>query len=134
MYQVKKYELTQKRLQTVKAYAREYTDWIKMRAYMTSTSKSQRYDEPKGNAKGAGRPTENLAIRLVQISKKIDLIERTAREVDPFIYPYLLKGVTEGKTFEELLADGITCSRNTYYTRRRKFYWMLSEKMYKLGV
>lgn len=134
MKQVEKYTLSQKRLNTVKSYAREYPDWIKQIAYMTHVSSSQRFGDQKNIAKGAGRPTENLALRRVQISKKIDMIEKTAREVDPFIYKYLIKGVTEGVPYEKLFSSGITCSRNTYYTRRRMFYWKLSEKMYRLGV
>ncbi|MBQ6734863.1 MAG: hypothetical protein IJR00_08145 [Lachnospiraceae bacterium] len=134
MRHVDKWELNPFRLATVRAYAKEYPYWIKKRAYMSSTTRSQRLDEPQGNAKGAGRPTENLAIKRAQLSKKIDMIEKIVREVDPFIYKYLLKGVTEGTTYEKLQSSGMTCSRNTYYSRRREFYYKLSQKMRLLGV
>lgn len=134
MKHVDKYELSQARIATVKAYAREYPDWVRKRAYMTTTTRTQRFDEPMGGTPGAGRPTEKLAIKRAQLSKKINLIEQTAKTADPFHYPYLLKGVTTGISYEKLLAEGMPCSRNTYYKHRRYFYWLLSEKMYKLGV
>lgn len=126
--------LSPRRLNTVKAYAREYQDWQRALQYLTHTPRSQRFDEPQGRAQGAGRPTERLAIKRATISKKCYMIEQTAREAGPFIYPFLLKGVTTGATFETLFAEGMACSRNTYYTKRRDFYKRLSEKMYKLGI
>lgn len=84
---------------------------------------------PKGNSLAS--TTEKMAIKNAQIKKKIDIIEQAAYEADPEISKWILYAVTtEGATFDYLyLARGIPCSRNTFYDRRRKFYYILDKKL-----
>jgi hypothetical protein len=59
--------------------------------------------------------------------KQIELIEQIAMEADPYLYEYILKGVTEGRSFTYLKAVlGIPCGKDMYYDRYRKFFWLLS--------
>ena len=58
---------------------------------------------------------------------KIQMVESCAYQADSELHEYLLRGVTEARTFENLKARlDIPCSRNTYYDRYRKFFWLLS--------
>ena len=128
------YSLTPARKKTVTAFAREYPFWVRDYNLITHTKKSQRMGDMRTKTNEIGRPTEKLAIRRVSLLKKMVMIEQTAASVDPVIQKYLLRGVTEGRPFEKLLADGLCMSRNTYYDRRRKFYYVLSEKMERMGI
>lgn len=128
------YSLPPARKKTVTAFAREYPFWVRDYNLITHTKKSQRMGDMRTKTNEIGRPTEKLAIRRVSLLKKMVMIEQTAASVDPVIQKHLLRGVTEGRPFEKLLADGLCMSRNTYYDRRRKFYYVLSEKMERMGI
>lgn len=81
------------------------------------------------SVRGCGNPTQRLAIRRMQLEENCRLVEQTAIEADPGLYEYILKAVTdEDVTFRYLkLVMGIPCSHNTYYDRRRRFYWLLDQ-------
>lgn len=72
--------------------------------------------------------TAKYALRKVQYAERIKLIEQAAKDADEFLYPYLLRAVTEGLSFTHLKARlDIPCGRDMYYDRYRKFFWLLSE-------
>lgn len=111
-------------------FAYQYHEWIKVRDSMGDTSKAIQYsDMPKGNIDPD--PTFELVARRARVVRNIDLVERCAREADPELYEWIMMGVTnEGVNYESLYTlKGIPCSRNTYYDRRRKFYYLLSKRM-----
>ena len=63
---------------------------------------------------------------------RMGVIEKAARDADSYLASYILKAVTEGHSFtylESMLE--IPCSRDTYYDRYRKFFWLLDQ--YKNG-
>ena len=60
---------------------------------------------------------------------RICTIEKAARDADPYLASYILKAVTEGLSFTYLKARlEIPCSRDTYYDRYRRFFWLLDRK------
>lgn len=60
-------------------------------------------------------------------SERMELVEKAAREADPYLASYILKAVTEGHSFNYLKSRlEIPCSRDTYYDRYRRFFWLLS--------
>ena len=64
---------------------------------------------------------------LSNYTELIELIERIAIEADPYLYDYILKGVTEGRSYTYLKAVlGMPCGKDMYYDRYRKFFWLLS--------
>lgn len=80
------------------------------------------------SANGRSDLTARYAIKKAYYSEKIKLIERAALEADEFLCPYILKAVTEGLSFTYLKSRlGMPCSRDTYYDRYRRFFWLLSE-------
>lgn len=84
----------------------------------------------KGGGSGTGDPTSSQAIRLAELYKRIEIIRSTAYAVEPSIFEYLLDYVThDDVTFDKLKAQGLPCERKMFYDRRRKFYWMLAQKL-----
>lgn len=75
-----------------------------------------------------GDPTAKRAMLRVYYTEKMGLIERVARDTDPYLYDYILKAVTEGLSYTYLkLKLGIPCGKDMYYDRYRRFFWLLSE-------
>lgn len=72
--------------------------------------------------------TAKYAIRKAYYAEKIKLVESIAMEADEELYEYIMKGVTEGFSYTYLKTiDNIPCSKDTYYDRYRRFFWLLSE-------
>ncbi|WP_024348201.1 hypothetical protein [Lacrimispora indolis] len=78
---------------------------------------------PKGNT--PGNPTERTAIKNTILQKDTELIEQTAIEADPEIYPWLIKNVTEGVAYEYM---NVPKGRKQFYESRRYFFYLLSQK------
>ena len=61
--------------------------------------------------------------------ERMQTVEMAARETDPYLASYILKAVTEGLSFTYLQTIlEIPCSRDTYYDRYRRFFWLLDKK------
>lgn len=114
---------------TVIHLARQYPGWIDELNTLPDTSKAIAYDGEKVQSSGGYDATAETAMRRATLDKKRRLIEDTAREAGIEIYAYLLRGVTQGATFWELHQQGMPCERDMYYDRRRRFYWLLAQKI-----
>lgn len=78
---------------------------------------------PRGNK--TGDQTANKAIRIEKLQRENKLIEQSAIETDAYLYPQLLRNVTEGVRYEYLR---VNCGRRQFYEKRRLFFKILSEK------
>ncbi len=88
------------------------------------------YDSERVQTSGDYDATAELAMRRVEIEGKINLLETTAKLCMPQCTEYLIKGVTtDGIRIEDLIAQGMPYSRNTYLLIRQKFYHLLSKKI-----
>lgn len=108
----------------------QYNEWKDELKYKTDTVKSiEVTDMP--TSRGSGNATASLAIRRAELQKKCELIEQTAIEADPDIHQYIIKGVTTDYATYKYLSQvlDMPCGKDMYYNRRRKFYWLLSNKI-----
>lgn len=111
-------------------FALRYNEFKDILKHKTDTVGSQKMDGmPKGN--GLGDATRDLAIVRQQAAENCEKIERTAIEADRDLHKYILKNVTEEGTSFEYLRNvmNIPCGKDTFYARRRKFYYLLSKKL-----
>lgn len=112
-------------------FAMKYGEWKDEYRNLENPLSSPGMDGmPHGNG-GVSKPTEQAAVKKAELKNKMQLIEDTARETDEQLYNWIMKAVTtEGVTYIYLQnIMRIPCSRNTFYERRRKFYYLLSKKM-----
>ena len=90
------------------------------------------YSYDLSGVSGSGSPSDPIGDCIEERSiyfERMQLIEETARETDPYLASYILKAVTEGLSFTYLQSIlEIPCSRDTYYDRYRKFFWILSKR------
>ena len=74
-------------------------------------------------------PTGEEAVRRVLYSRNIDMVERCCHIAGPDIYEYLLRSVTKGESYVFLATKlGIPCSRDYFYDRFHKFWYLLSQE------
>lgn len=123
-----KYWIDKHRYYELKHFCLQYTEWRKMYASCCETivfaSKFERFSSDNMPSD----LTAKYAIKRAQYGERIKMIEQAAKEADDFLYPYILRAVTEGLSYTYLKAKlDIPCGRDMYYDRYRKFFWLLSE-------
>ena len=89
------------------------------------------FDAMPGSGK-IGKPTESMALHNNGLSLDCDMIEKAAAEADPILYRWILKSVTEDKSYEDIEYlenwGRIPVCRQDFYGIRRKFYAILNRK------
>lgn len=126
----KKYNISKHRFWELYHHCLQYNEWKKELAFSTDTLQSpQLTGMPHGT--GISDATGRLALRRVKLTEQCELLENTAKEAAPDIWEYILKGATnEVATYQYLRQRmNIPCGKNYYYERRRKFYFLLSERV-----
>lgn len=124
-----KYWIDRHRYYELKHFCLQYPIWKK--AYLSLDGFSKRTNELGTVTKNNTHTniTEKCAISKTFYSERIDMVERAAKEADPDLYNYILKAVTEDVSFNYLKTVlDIPCSRDTYYDRYRRFFWLLSKE------
>lgn len=123
-----KYYIDKHRYYELKHFCLQYAEW--KRAYasccealvFTSKFESFQSDSMPSDL------TAKYAIKRAQYAERIKMVEDAAREADEFLYPYILKAVTEGLSYTYLKARlDIPCGKDMYYDRYRRFFWLLNE-------
>lgn len=75
--------------------------------------------------------TAKYAIKRTYYSERIKMVEKAALEADRDLYAYILKAVTEGLSYTYLKTRlNMPCTRDMYYDRYRRFFWLLSNLKY----
>lgn len=124
------YWIPKHRYYELKHYCLQYPEW--KRVYNSLGFKIGEHNEIK--SRDIPKPTEREALIRYEFLKGIELVERCCKDagqnfidgVD--ISSFLLKGVTEGLSYDVLVTQEIPCSREYYYNRYRKFFYILSQR------
>lgn len=123
-----KYYIDKHRYYELKHFCLQYCEWRKIYALCNEsivfTSRFER--DPSTNI--PSDMTAKYAIKRDHYGTRIKLIERIAKETDEYLYPYILRAVTEGLSYTYLKTKlDIPCGRDMYYDRYRRFFWLLSK-------
>ena len=126
-----KYKLTKHEFYTAYHYALRYSEWKMEYNALADPSTAIRYDLDRVQTSGGVDTTELNGMRRALLREKIERVEQTAIEADAELYKYILMGVTNEDITYDVLACKlrIPCARNTYYDRRRRFYYLLAQKI-----
>lgn len=124
-----KYWLHPKKYKLVVYWCRCYPVWVKELETLPDTSKAVTYDSDKVQTSGGYDATAELAIRRNELAKKVWTVNDVAKQVAPDLWTWIIKGTTEDCTADQLIQQGMPCSRNHYYQKRRKFYYLLSGRI-----
>ena len=120
-----KYWIDKHRHYELKHFCLQYPTWKRILSALGDVGTSSTVGAIKTN--DISDPTSSIVIKRMYYKNRIELIERAAREADKVLYSYIIKGVTEGLSYNCLRTKfNIPCGRDMYYDRYRKFFWLLS--------
>lgn len=123
-----KYYIDKHRYYELKHFCLQYPEWKRSYAEFEDVSIPLSMIERVSTDNLPGDPTAKRALLKHFYAERIKTIEKTAIETDPYLYSYIIKGVTESKSYTYLKTVlGIPCGKDLYYDRYRKFFWLLSK-------
>jgi len=130
-YYTGKYKLDKHELLSAIHYALRYNKWRDEYNALENSGKGISYDRDRVQTSGDFDPVQSAGIRRAELAHKIEIVEQTAIEVDGDLYPWLLQSVTdEFATYAYLSrVKKIPCSQNTLSRMRRKYFYLLAQKM-----
>ena len=123
-----KYYIDKHRYYELKHFCLQYNEWKKAYASCCEavifTSKFEKLPSSGIHSD----LTAKYAMKKIQYGDRIKMIEKAAKEADEFLYPYILRAVTEGLSYTHLKTKhDIPCGRDMYYDRYRRFFWLLNK-------
>ena len=126
-----KYWISKHRFYEVSHHCLQYPEWKDEYNVLSKSNLRSTILDGMPRGTGSGDSTANAAIRLHELKRKIDTVEKVAKATDETIWEYILKAVTtEGITYNYLhQVMGIPCGKDMYYDRRRRFYWLMSKEI-----
>lgn len=120
-----KYFVDKHRYYELKHFCLQYPTWKKLYSEIDGYSEHLP-DEVYSRIKSTSDPTFKYLEKRLEYFYKMELLEKIALDADPDLASYILKGVTEGLSYPQLKSRlNIPCSRDMYYDRYRKFFWLL---------
>lgn len=123
-----KYYIDKHRYYELKHFCLQYNEWKKMYALCNESIIFASNIESSPTSNIPSDLTAKYAIKKAYYAERIKIIEKAAMEADNFLYPYILKAVTEGLSYPNLKTKmEIPCGKDMYYDRYRKFFWLLNE-------
>ena len=123
-----KYYIDKHRYYELKHFCLQYNEWKKAYANCNDAVIFASDFERKIASNVHSDITAKYGMMKAHYDRRIKLIEKCAKEADEFLYPYLMRAVTEGLAYTQLKTRyEIPCGRDMYYDRYRKFFWLLSE-------
>ena len=123
-----KYWIDKHRHYELKHFCLQYPSWKRAYAEFEDPSMPLSMIERVSTSNLPGDPTAKRAIMKTHYLERINLVEKVAMEADKYLCDYILKAVTENLSYTYLKSRlNMPCSRDMYYDRYRKFFWLLSE-------
>lgn len=123
------YWIEKHRYYELKHFCLQYHIWKK--AYAALDGLSRRPDDLTIFVKNKepGDPTAKCALAKSFYSERIEMIERAALNADRELASYILRAVTEGRSYTYLKSKlEIPCCKDVYYDRYRRFFWLLNKE------
>ena len=72
-------------------------------------------------------PVFDAAEARMYCKERLEMVQKAAIEADYDLAGYILRGVTQGLSYDTLHSKlGMPCGRDTYYDRYRKFFYCLN--------
>ena len=123
-----KYWISKHRYYELKHFCLQYPEWKKIYSEISDEYLPLSTTDAIPSSSFPDDPTAQRAMMKIFYSNRIKTIERLAFEADPCLCDYIIKGVTEGRSYTYLSTSmRIPCGKDMYYDRYRKFFWLLNE-------
>lgn len=123
-----KYWIGKHRYYELKHFCLQYPSWVKAYISVQDICASNQLNAI-ASTNTHSDPTSKCAIAKLYYVERIDMIRKIAMATDPELYMYILRAVTEELSYTYLKTKlDIPCSRDTYYDRYRRFFWLLNQE------
>lgn len=124
-----KWWLPRHRYYELKHFCLQYPAWKKILAKLQGVSIYPMDLEKVSRTNNIDDPTARCVMERSYYFERIELIEKTAKKACLELAEYVLKGVTEGLSYDVLNARiGVPCCRDTYYDLYRRFFWLMDKE------
>ena len=121
--------INRERYYELKHFCRQYPIWKKAYYSLDGLSRRPADLERFNNPGRVGDPTVRCVEARDAYARKIEMVERCAKEASPELAKYILSYVTEGYGYSVLkVRDNIPCGKDMFYDAARKFFWLLSKE------
>lgn len=122
-----KYWIEKHRHYELKHFCLQYPFWKRAYSEIEVISSSS-VDHLFSRLNNHSDPIARLAEKRLSYFNRMQMVEQAAIDADPELASYILKAVTEELSFTYLKSRlEIPCSRDTYYDRYRRFFWLLDK-------
>lgn len=127
---LQKYGISAKRYKELCGFCEQYPEWKEELLELEPSPKPQRVDGmPFSQTNNTTDETCDLAIKRAMLSKKIKLVEDTAKEASQEMWEYIIKSACYEQPFWYLRDIAkIPMSESAFLDRRRYFFYLLSKK------
>lgn len=123
-----KYWVEKHRYYELKHFCLQYPVWKRIYSELDGFRSSDTDVAPSRNNSPSDPTVRSVETRLYYL-EKMETVEQAAIESDPELATYILRAVTEELSYTYLKTRlEIPCSRDTYYDRYRRFFWLLSNR------
>lgn len=120
------YYISKERYYELKHFCLQYHEWKKLHENIVLVNSSSLV---KPGIKSQESPVEHKVEVLSKYWQKMKMVEETCMVCDPGYSYYIFKAVTEGLSYDKLVARyELACSKDYYYDIYRKFFWLLDKK------
>ena len=120
------YWIEKHRYYELKHFCLQYPIWKKAYSALDGLHSNTMNLAIKVATHGVSDSTAKYAIAKTYYSDRIEMLERVATMTSPELGGYILKGVTEGISYDILKARlSVPCCKDTYYELYRRFFWLL---------
>ena len=121
------YFIPKHRFYELKHFCLQYPMWRKMVAEIDGYKSSYEYVKIPGGEFWKSNVEDTAELRDI-LFKKIDMVDACIWRTDPEIANWLHMGVTGGISYTTLsIKYDLPCSKDMYYDRFRKFFWLLDK-------
>lgn len=121
-----KYYIPKEDYLTAIHYSLRYPLWVAEVEDTRDTSTAIRYDKDKVQTSPNGDMIYNAATRAIELSKKVEMIDRIIEQCAEGMDYFLRLGVCYGLTYDQLKDRDMPCERDMYYRIRQRYYFELS--------
>ena len=122
-----RYWIPPERYYELKHFCLQYPDW--KREYLAVDPMAHEFEQGE-KLSATNRVEDRTALcaeRKIECSQNMVLIEECCEKADPDLARYIFKAVTSNLGYTYLKSRlGMPCSKDTYYDRYHKFFWLLS--------
>ena len=126
------FEISGKRYKELCGFCEQYPEWKSKLNELSYISGVKYSDEPQPSNHNNSDPTQQRAIKVIALTRKVDLIDRCAKMASPDLWKHIIRSACYEESYEFLYGmKNLHVGRSAFYERRRYFFFLLDQELKK---